>query len=272
MKKINHLESGFISVPGADMYIEMTGKGHTVVFVHGLGLDNRIWDEQFPVFAEKYQVIRYDLRGFGKSSLPGSQAYSHHQDLAAMLRHLQIEKISLVGLSMGGRIALDFTLTFPEMVSSLVLVDSALHGYTFQTFSLDKIITVAGASGIDPANQAWLEHELFDSANRIPRVSAALKRIVADYSGWHWLNRNPWTPLAPPSIEQLNSINTPTLILAGEFDLPDFQEIAKIISEKIPGSKKITIPHAGHMSNMENPEYFNEVVCEFLTGQMGIKN
>jgi 3-oxoadipate enol-lactonase len=263
-KKGAKIESGYAHINGAEIYYEILGKGKTLVFVHGLGLDCRMWDDQFFKLSDHYRMLRLDLRGFGKSSLPSAEMYAHHTDLKSLLEYLEIPDAYFCGLSMGGRVVIDFALTYPQMVSSLVLVDSALNGYSFKSFSLANIGTIAKASGIAEANQAWLHHELFSPARRQHAVADRLNQIVSSYSGWHWVNQNPWRPIDPPAIHQLEKISCPVLIIVGEEDLPDFHSIADILHSKIPDSRKAILHQAGHMSNMENSEAFNQLIFDFL--------
>ena len=259
------IENGYASVNGINLYYETAGKGRPVLLIHGMGLDCRMWNDQFSELAKHYHVIRYDLRGFGKSSLPSSESYSHHLDLFFLLNHLDISNVSLIGLSMGGRIATDFALTCPQMVSELILVDAVIHGYSFKTFSLAEVVATAKEAGAAAAKRVYLKNDLFRTTIEKPAVAAMLSQIVSSYSGWHWLNENPWTPLSPPSIQQLDKIKARTLILVGEEDLPDFQSMADILKENIPHSQKLIIPNAGHMCNMENPGAFNNIVLSFLS-------
>jgi pimeloyl-ACP methyl ester carboxylesterase len=263
-----HIESGFVNVNETSIYYEKAGNGKPVILVHGFALDCRIWNLQFPALADQFQLIRYDARGFGRSALPTDKPYSHHEDLHQIMQSLDISKACFIGHSMGGRIVLDHALTYPGSCSSLVLVDAALHGYVFKTFSLDKPMLVAKETDIKRANEEWLQHELFQSAHNNPAAFNTLKEIIDAYSGWHWLHKNPWTPLDPPSLQQLYKIVQPTLIITGEQDLPDFQMIADILSQQIPHSKKTTIPNAGHVCNMENAALFNETTAKFINAPM----
>jgi pimeloyl-ACP methyl ester carboxylesterase len=111
---------GFAEINGTRLHYEIKGKGHTIVLIHGGLADSRLWDDQFTKFSKNFRVIRYDLRGFGKSDFPVG-AFSHVEDLYALLKFLKVEKVSLVGLSLGGIIAADFTLEHPETVEALVL-------------------------------------------------------------------------------------------------------------------------------------------------------
>jgi 3-oxoadipate enol-lactonase len=258
-------EVGFASVNGTQLYYESAGSGQDLIFIHGFGLDRRMWDDQFEKFSQHYRVLRYDLRGFGKSSETPIEPYAHHIDLRDLMIQLGISRAHIAGLSMGGRIAIDFALIYPHLISSLITVDSVIHGYKFQASSQSAAASEAKDTGIAAANRKWLYHDLFRPALEKPDVARHLKEIVSSYSGWHWLNKNPWTPLDPPAVEQLSSIVAPTLIVVGERDLPDFHAIGELLNREIAGSRKVVIKGVGHMSNMEDPVTFNRVLSDFLS-------
>src|SRR5579863_9031077 len=127
MARTNQPITGYIETNGTNLYYEVMGEGHPLVLVHGGYMDRRMWDDQFAAFARHYRVIRYDVRGFGKSELP-PVPYTDRQDLHTLLSFLGIEKTYLVGLSLGGEIAIDFTLDYPDMVDALILVGSSISG------------------------------------------------------------------------------------------------------------------------------------------------
>ncbi len=110
----SQVQSGFAEINGGKIYYEVAGSGHPLVLIHGGQMDRRMWDEQFDLFSKSYRVIRYDVRGFGKSPA-STNVYADEEDLAALLKYLQVDKAYIVGLSLGGRIAIDFALTHPDM-------------------------------------------------------------------------------------------------------------------------------------------------------------
>ena len=257
----------FAEVNGTRLYYEVAGAGHPLALVHGFSLDTRMWDDQIAPFAERYRVIRYDLRGFGKSALPTEEAYRSADDLKALLDHLGIERAHILGLSLGGWVAINFALAYPAMTSALIPVDSVLAGYRFSPdyITLNRsIFSMGRQQGISAAREAWLRHPLFQPALEQPHVAPRLRQIIGDYSGWHWANHDPEASPQPPAIDRLASIGAPALVIAGERDLPDFQAIADILATRIPHAQKVIIPGAGHMSNMEAPAAFNSVVLQFL--------
>src|SRR4051812_18695011 len=122
------MEHGFAAVNNARIWYGIAGEGPPVVLVHGMTLDHRMWDDQFAALAAYHRVLRYDLRGFGLSAIPDAP-YRHVDDLAALLAHVGMERAAVVGLSLGGMIAVDFALTYPEMVSALIPVDPVIGGH-----------------------------------------------------------------------------------------------------------------------------------------------
>ncbi len=167
---------------------------------------------------------------------------------------------------MGGGTAIDFVLTYPEIADALISADSTLGGYQWQDFgvSLESVFSRAKDSGLKAAKELWLSLDLFEPAMRNCDVGTRLKQIVSDYSGWHFVNEDPKRPADTPSIEKLNTISAPTLVIIGELDIPDFYAIAEILQNQIPNARKVVLPGAGHMSNMEDSDRFNEIVFGFL--------
>ena len=154
-------------VNGTNLYYELAGKGQTIVLLHGFSFDTRMWDDQFSILSEKYQVLRYDLRGFGQSSIPTSDTYSHSDDLKSLLDYLGIETVIIVGLYRGGRWAIEFALDYQQRTQSLILVNSMPYG--FDTIEnrpslSDKIVSTAKFKGISAAKKVWFEHRIFEYA------------------------------------------------------------------------------------------------------------
>jgi 3-oxoadipate enol-lactonase len=261
------VESGFAVVNGTRLYYELAGDGPPVVLIHGFTLDSRMWDDQFLPLAEHLRVLRYDARGFGRSDLPTGDPFSPHDDLRALLDHLDLGPAAIIGLSMGGGIAADFAIAHPDQTRALVLIDAALGGHRFTPEWGEAVRPIwAGAreEGLAVAKERWLAHGLFAPAHEQPAVRDWLRTMVSDYSGWHWLNRDPARGVEPPALEQPDRITAPTLALVGERDLPDFHAITRLLKEALPQTSVVVIPGAGHMSNMEAPAEVNRAILGFL--------
>jgi 3-oxoadipate enol-lactonase len=257
-----------VGVGGTHLCYDLQGTGPVVVFLHGFSLDLRMWDPQVPAFLSKYRVLRYDLRGFGRSDLPDPEVpFRSTEDLRRLLLALGLPRVHLVGLSAGGAVALEFAIEHPEIVERLVLVDSARAGFAWDpklTEAWDRVEAVARTKGVDAAHPLWLDDGMFGTARKVPELRARLEEIVGQYSGWGWLHASPREAMDPPASGRLGEVRAQTLVLVGEDDLPDFHRIAGLLSEGIPSAKLVKVPGAGHMLNMEAPEEFNRLVLEFL--------
>lgn len=263
------MQSGFADIADARLYYELAGSGPDVVLLHGFSLDTRIWDAQFAELAANHRVLRYDLRGFGRSAPPvAGVPYSHSRDLHQLLDHLGIGRACVVGLSMGGWIATHFALTQPRMTRALALVDAALIGCEWSAQWKERwrdIRAAAAQSGIAAAKQRWLRHPVFEHAARDPARAARIADMVADYSGWHWLNPDPHEAIDPPDMERLHEITAPTLVVTGALDMPDFHLHAQIFERAIARVRNVVVPGAGHLPNFEEPALFNRHLREFLS-------
>lgn len=260
---------GFATVSGTRLYYEASGRGAALVFVHGFTLDSRMWNDQCEVFAQDYQVLRYDMRGFGQSDLP-TASFAHADDLKALLDHLGIAEAAILGLSMGGEMAINFALAYPESTRALIVADTALGGYARSPefiASLEPIYAAARAASIEAAKELWLAQPLFTLAHQQPAVAARLRHMVDDYAGWHLIAEARGQGLDPPAARRLDEITAPTLIIVGEHDLPDFQAIADLLERDIPHSQKVVTQSVGHMTSMEDPRRFSDIALRFLAEQ-----
>jgi 3-oxoadipate enol-lactonase len=259
-------QQGYAPAAGTALYYEVSGAGPPVVLVHGFSLDHRMWDPQVGALSRRHTVVRYDLRGFGKSAA-GTVSYTHADDLDALFAHLKLERAALVGLSLGGGATINFAITRAEKVSALIVVDPSLGGFKWSpefTASQASIRATAKQKGMDAARAEWLGDPIFQPAFANAVTGAQLRSIVRDYSGSHWTTPDRGRPFSPPAIERLKEVRAPTLIIVGELDNADFQRIASTLAQGIPGAQKVVLSGVGHMANLEDPARFNGVVLGFL--------
>ena len=287
MKKILHLiplflllliscenaekESGFAKINGSKIYYEIVGTGEPLILIHGWSFDTRCWDGQFNRFSKEYRVLRYDLRGFGRSALPDSGVvYSHTKDLVSLLDYLNIKKAHIAGHSFGGKVAFDFVLNNPEKVISLILPDAAMDVPGLKV-SEDVITWIRDTwktgreKGVEEAKKLWIKGSPLKPAMNNPISAPLVKQMIDDYSGWHWIHNDPCNYPKPFPPERLKEIKVPTLILVGELNPKIYHDWADIQKKYISNSQKEVIPNAGHALNIENSEKVNEFILKFLS-------
>jgi 3-oxoadipate enol-lactonase len=271
---VTNLETGIVEVNGGRLEFDAAGQGPPVIFLHPGLWDRRTWDDQFGVFAKTYRVVRYDARGYGRSSRPEpGHPYSHVEDLAALMDATRLDRAALVGCSMGGGIELDFVLVHPDRVSALVLAAPGLAGFEgtpdeeaawqAEWGELDRAIDEAIAEGDlkraqDLRLRIWAPLGTDDDAGRRIREIAFdnLHEITMDESGS--------TRPDPPAIERLEEIEAPTLVLPADHDPPWHGRICDLLNARIPHSRLVQIPDTDHVLNVRRPSEFNRVVLEFL--------
>lgn len=258
-----------LSLPGTELYYEVDGDGPAAVLIHGMGLDTRMWDDQIRALEDIATLVRLDVRGHGRSSRASDVPYAHADDIWALADHLGLETVDLLGLSMGGMIALRTYFAAAERVQSLVLIDSVIDEIPFDPDTEADFATLESAladGGMPAARKAWLESGLFAPAVRQPAVAARLAQMVEDYGGLDWMNDDPHLP-RQPLYSRLASVHVPTTVIVGELDVPSFLEMARLMAERIPNSRHVVIPGVGHMSNMEAPATVNEILRGCLSAQ-----
>lgn len=270
------VETGFATVNGAKLYYEIAGAGRPLILLHAGLADCRMWDDQFSAFAGQRRVVRYDLRGFGKSDLP-AEPYAHSADLYGLLQALDIQQAALMGVSLGGSTILDFALQRPQMVEALIPVASGLSGYQEddapanaeleRAYAEVEAAIAAGdiAKAAEGITSIWT-----DGPNRAPdQVNSSVRERVKALTT-AWLSRPKPEPepktvdLKPPAITRLKEIQAPTLIIAGDQDVLDILVIADLLQKHIPRAETLVIPGAAHMVTMEQPEQVNRAVLRFL--------
>lgn len=268
------MRAGFVDCRGGKLYYRTAGEGPGLVLLHAGLVDSRMWDSQFSVFARQYQVLCYDLRGCGHSSSPDSP-FSPADDLKYLMDHLRVEKAALAGLSLGGGVAIDFTLAHSSRVTALALANPSLGGYRYSD-DLAQIGAALYLTGKTRGPQAALEILLTDRfwAHAVPLKShpEARRKYI------RMVKDNPqtflWDPaliqsLDPPAVDRLEEIEVPTLLIDSRNDLSANRDIVALLEARIPHSKRVTIDQCSHMVNLDQPERFNRCLLDFLSGVSG---
>jgi pimeloyl-ACP methyl ester carboxylesterase len=269
MTNLPNFTSGYVDSDGAKIYFEAAGNGPALVFIHAGIADRRMWDAQFETFADKYRVVRYDHRGFGNSKMPDSP-FALRRDLHNVLVHLGIKKAAVVGCSMGGATAIDYTLEHPERVTALVPVGSGVSGWSEWTdeairywtefMKLAKSGEVHRAREMDA--QLWIDGTR-DAADVDPTYRARARELHRDNFTLDRL-QHPEEELKPPAIGRLSEIKCPTMVLIGDSDTAELVRLAARIAKEISGARHVTIENAAHLPSLEHPDEFNRLLMDFL--------
>jgi 3-oxoadipate enol-lactonase len=231
-----------------------------------------MWDPQWDTFPRRHRVLRYDMRGFGRSPIePGR--FSNARDLVDLLEHHGIERASLVGGSMGGRVALEVALARPELVEALVLVGSGLPGHEWSeemqaAWGEEEAALRRGdlEEAVEVTLRTWV-----DGFRRGPEdVNPVVRSRVAEMQRRAYELQLPVEETAEEELlvddlaQRLGEIRARTLVLVGELDAPDIHAIAERLEREIPGAHRASIAHSAHVPSLERPREFDSLVLPFL--------
>jgi 3-oxoadipate enol-lactonase len=263
-------QSGFAEINGAKIYYEVAGEGQPLLMVHAGIANKSMWDDQFDFFAQKYKVVRYDMRGFGQS-LPVADDYQRHEDIRALLDFLNIDHTYLMGCSMGGGACMNFALDYPDRADALIMVGSAPVGFAYPEWSpspLDEAMEAAyEKSDLERVNEVAMQI-FVDGKGRTPdQVNPALRKKVYDMNMIALRNEKLMGKDVPPSTsaaKRIGELHLPVLIVYGDLDEDYIHRAADFMATNIPSSRKIMIHGTAHLPNMEFPQEFNAHVQEFL--------
>jgi 3-oxoadipate enol-lactonase len=255
-----------------ELYAEVAGEGPAVALVHEGICDSRMWDPQWESFARAHRVLRLDLRGFGRSPLEAGR-FSNARDLIETLERHGFERTALVGVSLGGRVALEVAVARPELVSALVLVAPGLPGHDWSSevkAAWDEEEAALQAGDVDKAVEVNLRTWVDGPGRRSEDVDAEVRRRVGEMQRRAFELQLPvWEDaeeelLVSDLAERLGEIRVPTLVVVGEEDNPDMHAIADRLVREIPGARRATIANTAHVPSIERPREFDSLVLPFL--------
>ena len=265
------VRSGYLYLGDERTYYEIRGAGPPLIMIHGGLMDRRMWKWQAGFMAEHYTVILYDVRGHGRSDMPLSP-YSQHEDLRAIMDQMRVPRGVILGMAMGGAIALDFALAYPGRVSALVLQSPALSGASYSDDLVQHSQALAETVRDAGAEMAlWMiqEDPFWRYMIPAPQHAPARKLFLEIARGnVRTLLIDPGRIRKPerPAAERLGEITVPTLVLTAQRDHPDNRKVAQMIAEASDAAQVSEVAEAGHLANMEQPVRYNMVVRRFLAG------
>lgn len=242
---------------------ETQGAATPLVFIHGMAGSRADWDRLIAALPQDRPTLAYDLRGFGQSVESADAPFSHTADLLALLDAQGIRQATLVGLSMGGSIALNFALSHPERVERLILISSALIGWEWsdEWKTLWRRVTAPARAGdMGLAREQWLAHPMFAHVLKSD-AAEEFREAVAAYPGQQWIRDNQRPEM--PDVDRLHQLAVPTLLLAGEYDVADIRLIADLIAGAAPGVTRQDFAGAGHMLHVERTGEVAHAITSF---------
>lgn len=238
------------------------GSGPSVVLLHSMVADRRMWDPQIPVLvAAGYRAVRCDLRGFGQTPMPDGP-HNNAQDVAHLLDQLGIERTALIGSSGGGRVALEIAARWPERVTALALLCTALAGHEpgpeIRTFGEreDVLLEAGDIAGATDLNVATWTGPHADEATR--EKVRQMQRHAFDIQ----LAAEEFEPIRVET--DPSAIKTPSLLISGGHDFADFRQIAADLSKQLANARHLELEWAGHLPSLERPEALNPILIDFL--------
>jgi 3-oxoadipate enol-lactonase len=256
-------------VNGITLAYDDQGEGLPIIFLHAFPLNRTMWAEQEKAFSSQFRVVTIDLRGHGESDAP-LWRYTLDQaadDVIGLLDHLSIRQAVFVGLSMGGYILFALYRKYADRVKGLVFADTRAQADTAEgkeaRFQMAQTAYKNGSSAI-----ADLMIQKLLSPATVQTKPELVRRVRKMIEG------NQISGIAgdlmamaerPDSVTLLKEITCPTQIIVGEQDLPTPPADAKLMADHIPGACLTIIPRAAHLSNLEQPDLFNETICSFIS-------
>jgi len=256
----------YLDVGRARLRFRDEGHGAAVVFVHGWTLDLDMWEPQCAALRDSYRLVRFDRRGFGLSSGEPSVA-ADVEDLAQLRRTLALDRIAVVGMSQGARVAVGFAAASPKFVACLVLHGPPNIGSGAASAVGDVPIAeyraLIHADGIAAVRRAWAMHPLMHLTTRDERVRERLDAMLGRYRGLDLLGD---AAAAAPTVgaEPLESIEVPALLITGAHDLESRARAADVLTGRLPRAERAVVPDAGHLANLDNPDSYNRILRSFL--------
>lgn len=240
------------------------GQGIPLVLIHGFGGSRHDWQPLAAALPQSLPLITYDQRGFGDSTGTPGIAFSHSDDLLALLDRLGIEQADLCGLSQGGAIALHFALDHPDRVRRLVLISPGMTGWPWSDEWIERwkqVSRTARAGDMDKARDLWWQHPFFEPVRK-SHAASLLRASIDAFRGQQWIQDD--QRREGPDADRLTALGAPTLLLSGSLDMRDFHLIADQIESAGQNVTRIDHAGAGHLLNLEIPAVIAQEITHFL--------
>ncbi len=244
------------------------GPGDPLVLLHAFPLNGRMFEAQMEAFSEGRRVVAPDYPGFGRSPRTPAQPDIRYyaEGVRGLLDRLGLERVVLGGVSMGGYVAFGCMRLFPDRVSGLVLANTRPDADTEETReNRNNMARRVADEGVEVLIELQMRRLLArDTLEKNEEVVEEVRNMILESSPGGVVAALGAMRERPDSTPLLGEIEVPTLVIGGEEDEISSPEVMGAMAEKIPGSRHVTLPRAGHLSNLEAPEGFNAALTEFL--------
>lgn len=262
---------GDVAVPGGRLWAQWAGEGTGVVLAHAGIADARMWDPQWEALAARHRVVRYDLRGFGRSDVE-HVTFSNRTDLVAVMDAAGLDRAVLVGCSRAGQIVVDTALEFPDRVAGLVWVCGGLSGSGIEDTPEEQAAFERGEAleaAKDWAALADLDVAIWVDGIGQPagRAPEPVRDIVRRMAYETYVQEKPYgdpIQLDPPAAGRLAELRMPLLAVVGLLDVAAVPATADVLVAKVAGARRLDVPDVAHLPSLERPEWFTDRLLEFL--------
>jgi len=268
--------------PTTRLYYEEAGQGEPVILLHGHSVDCRMWDDVFFKLAKRYRVIRYDLRGYGKSGMPEvGFGYLHADDLNNLMEALKIRKAHLAGVSLGGMVLTDFVALYPNRVLSATISSGAITNipdrssapkvavqlYNDTVFALQRQKVQDNLrKGVINLKTDWKRSMKQISGKRYHSIKKKLFRMIDDWPAWQWTHPevDPFIGDQADSLLTKQKVHPPILLIIGQHDFDSSKKSMQRMASLCPGARIEQMSNAGHFTVMEYPDDFEKRLEAFI--------
>lgn len=242
--------------------------GRPLLFIHGMGLNMEMWQGQIDLFQESHRIISLDLRGHGKSGVNEIQITYRQfvEDIIALLDHLNLDRVILCGLSMGGAIAMRFHELFPQRVLGLVICNSRSEADTNELiYWREEAIKQLQTVGIEPfVNDFMKKIVCEETLSTKPDLVAFLQKMIRDNNPINLARVFLAQAARPDMTDRLDNCKKPALIIGSSLDTLTPAHLMEPMHKRLVKSSFEVIEGCGHLSNLEKPEAFNSLLRSFL--------
>ena len=254
---------GFVEVDGAKLRLEDEGRGFSLLLVHGWALDLDMWQPQVVAWVSRWRVIRYDRRGFGRSSGAPSLG-ADARDIEAVVKRLNLERVALIAMSQGARAAMHAAAGPLRARIACLVLDGApfdVNDAGEPEVPLVRYRELARTRGIDAVRDEWQRHPFATLTTRDPAAHRLLALMTARYPGHDLVTRPHAVEIAGPSVER---VDVPALVLNGVDDTPRRRAMGDELARVLPRAERALVENAGHLPNLDNPAGYNQLVESFI--------